>query len=286
MARTIDEGFRGLSRNLEITDPQEDTVSIRQQNVREAMEDGLAILDTFLAGSYRRSTMIAPLKEADVDVFVVLDPKYYQQNGQASLLDKTKSTLRKRYTTPDISRNGQAVTITFTDFKVDVIPAFYRQGGGYLIPDSQLGRWIATDPKRHTEIWTTANKAHNGDLIPLIKMLKGWNRSRDVMRSFHLEVLALSVLDGVTISDFPSGVRFVFDKTRAKIRVKLPDPAGYSDDVASHINTQTEMDEIVKRLDYACATAMEAEALAQRGQIEDAFTKWNAIFKGYFPNYR
>jgi small multidrug resistance pump len=30
--------------------------------------------------------------------------------------------------TPDISRNGQAVMITFTDFKVDVVPAFYRNG--------------------------------------------------------------------------------------------------------------------------------------------------------------
>lgn len=286
MAKTIDDGFRGLSRNLEITDLQEDTVSVRQQNVREAMEDGLLVLDTFLAGSYRRSTMIAPLKEADVDIFVVLDPKYYQEHDQASLLDTAKSVLRKRYKTPDISRNGQAVTITFTDFRVDVIPGFYRQGGGYLIPDSQRGRWISTDPKKHIEMWTAANKTHLGDFIPLIKMLKGWNKSRDVVRSFHLEVLALSVLDGVTISDFPSGVRFVFDKARAKIRVKLPDPAGYNDDVATHVDTQTAMDEIIKRLDYAYATAVEAETLAQRGRIEDAFAKWNLIFKGYFPAYR
>jgi len=32
------------------------------------------------------------------------------------------------------------------------------------------------------------------------------------MRSFHLETLALRVLDGVTISDSPSGVRFVSNK--------------------------------------------------------------------------
>jgi hypothetical protein len=287
MAKTIDEGFAGLRSNLEITDLQEKTVSTRQQNVRKALEDDFDILDSFLMGSYRRSTMIAPLKGADVDIFIVLDPKYYATGGQAALLTSVKKALRKTYTeTPDISPNGQAVTIRFTDFKVDVVPGFRRQGGGYLIPDSQLGRWIGTDPKRHVEIWSDANKAHAGDLVPLLKMLKAWNISRGVLRSFHMEALALSVLDNVRISDFPSGARFVFDKARARIDKKLPDPAGYSDDVAAHVNTREAVDKIVQRLAWAHDTAVEAERLASNGYVEQAFEKWGSIFKGYFPSYR
>jgi hypothetical protein len=286
MAMTIDEGFKGLTSSLEISGLQESDVSTRQKNVREVMEAGLTVLDSFLAGSYRRSTMIAPLSEADIDIFVVLDPKYYEASGQAALLDKVKGVLRKTYTkTPEISRNGQAVTIIFSDFKVDVVPTFYRDGGGYLIPDSQMGRWIPTDPKKHLELWTAANKAHAGDLVPLIKMLKGWNKSRDLVRSFHLETLALSVLTNVTISDFPSGVRYFFDKARAKIPVKLADPAGYSDDVAAYLNTQTGIDAVVKRLDWAFERAKEAEALAREGEVQKAFAKWDLIFKGYFPAY-
>jgi hypothetical protein len=79
-------------------------------------------------------------------------------------------------------------------------------------------------------------------------MLKGWNKRRDVFRSFHLETITLRVLDGITISSFPSGVRYVFDKARDKIKVKVADPAGYSDDVGAHVNTQAAMDEIIKRL--------------------------------------
>lgn len=44
---------------------------------------------------------------------------------------------------------------------VDVVPAFYRNGGGYLIPSSVGQIWIATDPKKHVEIMSVANKAHN-----------------------------------------------------------------------------------------------------------------------------
>ena len=286
MATTIDAGFRLFRKNLEITDLQEATVSTRQQGVRTAIEKELVVLDSFLTGSYKRSTLIAPLAEADIDIFVVLDPGYYDANGQAALLDRVKRVLKTTYpTTPSISRNGQAVTITFTEFKVDVVPGFYRNGGGFLIPDSQLNRWIATDPKKHVDVFSDANKAHNGDLVPLLKMLKAWNKSRDVLRSFHLDMLALTVLTGIRIDDFPSGVRYVFDKARAKIKVKLNDPAGYSDDVAAHVKTTAEMDEIINRLTFAYERAVEAEQLAAQGKIQDAFKKWAVIFKDYFPSY-
>lgn len=286
MARTISEGFQQLRRNLEITDLQEQTVSTRQTKIRQVLETDLTVLETFLAGSYRRNSMIAPIKEADIDVFVVLDPRYYSVGGQEDLLGRVKRSLRKTYTkTPNIRPDGQAVTITFTDFKVDVVPGFFRAGGGYLIPDAGLGRWIETDPKRHVALWSESNRAHNGNLVPLIKMVKGWNKGRKLFRSFHLEVLARTVLDGVRITDFPSGLRFVFDKAREKIRTRLPDPAGYSDDVAAHVNTAAEMDTLIKRLDWAGARAREAEAEAAAGRIPAAFEKWRLLLPNYFPTY-
>src|SRR5690606_36563009 len=72
MATTIDEAFRKLRTNLEITGLQESTVSTRQQRIRGLLEADFTVLDSFLGGSYRRSTMIAPLGEADIDIFIVL----------------------------------------------------------------------------------------------------------------------------------------------------------------------------------------------------------------------
>ena len=73
MAKTILESFRELKANLEITELQHSTVSTRQQNVRSAFKNELDVLDSFLTGSYSRHTMIAPLKEADIDIFVIFD---------------------------------------------------------------------------------------------------------------------------------------------------------------------------------------------------------------------
>lgn len=285
MPTTIKQGFEQLRQNLEITDLQEQTVSTRQTNVREAVEKELSVLDSFLTGSYRRSTMIAPLAEADVDIFVVLSAKYFEQGGQASILDKVKLALKKTYKTPDISRNGQAVTIVFSNFKVDVVPGFNREGGGFLIPDSIGKRWISTDPKKHVELWTASNKEHNGDLVPLIKMIKGWNKTHSsLLRSFHLECMVRDALAGITISNFPSGVRYALEKLKAKVHVQVPDPAGYDGDVGGYL-VGGSLDDVAKRLETAHNYAVEAERLEAAGKTERAFDYWRGVFSDYFPAY-
>lgn len=292
MVTTISQAFAGLKANLEITGLQESTVSTRQKTVREVVEAGLTVRDSFLTGSYARNTMIGPLKEADVDIFVVLDATYYrhyngQNGGQAGLLDLVKRTLRKTYTrTPDLSRNGQAVTVRFEDFVVDVVPGFSRQGGGYLIPNSITQSWLATDPRRHVEIMSAANKAHNGNFIPLAKMIKGWNRVHGGhFRSFHLEVLSLQILSNIRIDDMPSGARYIFDKARALVAQKNFDPAGYGDDVGKYINTREKINEAVSRFQTAYERAVRAEEQTRRGQVRDAIETWRNIFGDYFPAF-
>ncbi|MCL5071303.1 MAG: nucleotidyltransferase [Actinobacteria bacterium] len=292
MATTIKQSFLELKENLNITDLQASTVSTRQSSVRKVVEAGLTVKDSFLTGSYSRNTMITPLSEADIDIFFVLDNQYFhnyngQNGGQAGLLDLVKRTLKRTYTkTPDISRNGQAVTIRFEDFIVDVVPAFNRQGGGYLIPNSLTQTWISTDPKKHVEIVSQANKNHNGDLIPLVKMIKGWNKNiNKYFHYFHLEVLALEILNNVTISDYPSGMRFFLDKGRALIAKQNADPAGYGGDVGNYIDSREKIDEAVAKFQLAFDRAIKAESYESQGYTRSAIDEWRKIFGDYFPAY-
>jgi hypothetical protein len=290
MARSLSEAFQQFKLRLEITDLQSSTVSTRQQAVRDVVAAGMDVEDTFLSGSYSRSTLIAPLSEADIDVFVVLEPKYFhhyngQNGGQAGLLDLLKRTLRKTYTrTPDISRNGQAVTIRFDDFSVDVVPAVRRQGGGFLIPNSVTQSWLSTDPKKHIEIFAAANAAHGGDLVPMIKMVKVWNRSiAKHFRSFHLEVLALAIYNNVTITNYWSGMRFFLDKGRALIPVINPDPAGFGDDIGRYITGPTQIGEAVGKFQTDYERAVKAEQYADNNDVVKAVAMWKVVFGDPFP---
>ena len=286
MSTTVQGAFAAFRSALEITDLQTQTVSTRQTNVRSAVAEDFTLLEDFLTGSYSRHTMIAPLKEADIDIFVVLDPMHYERDGYAKLLDAVKTTLKETYKqTPAISRNGQAVTITFTDFIVDVVPAFRRQGGGYLIPDSLGKRWLGTDPRKHVQISAAENKAHSGELVPTIKMIKQWNKTIAFpFRSFHLEVLAWAIFDGVALSSFPSAMRFYFDKCRALVTKKNPDPAGYNPDVGSYLGSSN-IDGAVTSLQTAYERAVKAEAYGKAGNHDLAIGEWRKVFGTRFPAY-
>ncbi len=295
MVTTIAQGFQELRSRLEITNLQASAVSKRHQHIREILKKELPVLEDggdFLTGSYVRKTMIAPLKDADIDIFFVLDRSYYYENDQASLLDKVKSTLKKAYpNTADISRDGQAVTISFHDFKVDVVPAFHRMISfffpGYLIANTITRTWVITNPKKHIEIWSKANQEHHGNLIPLIKMMKAWNKTNGaLLTSFHLECLLLSILNGQSIMDFPSAVQYVFDKARRFFRYPLlftvRDPAVSDSNVGAYLNTRKKREAVLNRLEMAYTRAQKAQEMASQGNVQGAFTNWRYIFGDYY----
>ena len=286
MESTIAAGFQKLRNNLQITGLQTATVSTRQKNVRAAVADGLDVLSSFVAGSYARSTMISPLKESDIDLFVVLHPKYFKTYTPAQLLDRVRTILKRKYPeTPKISRNGQAVTITFTDFMVDVVPSYNRQGGGYLIPDSHADAWIPTNPDSHKNHITNANKCHDGDLVPLIKMVKGWNRCiNGAFVSFYLELMTAEMLRNVTIDSHSSGVRFVLGKGMDRVKTKIKDPSEYGGQI-NPVGCVSNVDDAVSRFTTAYNRAVKAEQFDKDGKIDLAFAEWRKIFPRYFPAY-
>lgn len=287
MARTIIQSFTEFKSNLEISGLQESKVSTRQKEVRAVLDSELTVVNSFLSGSYKRSTMIAPLNQADIDIFAVLHPEYYYRYDQAGLLDMVKRVLRKEYPrTPAISRNGQAVTITFSDFIVDVVPSFNRQGGGYLIPNSVTKSWIETDPSKHVSLFATANASNNHKLKPLIKMLKCWNRNISFgFRNFHLEVLAYYIFQYRTIDQYSSAIKLFFDNAREDVASQNPDPVGFSDDVGAYINTQTKIAQAVSNMTTAYNRSFKAEYFAQAGKIEEAVNEWRKIFGNKFPAF-
>ena len=114
-----------VAETMQVTELQAATVSTRQNRVRNAIGSRMNVIDSFVAGSYRRNTLVAPLQECDVDICIVLHPEHYNSGRPGALLDNVRAALLETYPqTPRISRNGQAVTISFTDFRVDVVPAF------------------------------------------------------------------------------------------------------------------------------------------------------------------
>ena len=288
------QAFERLRSNLELTGLEESTVARRQQNVRDVVATQLTVVDSFLTGSYRRQTLIGPLKDADVDIVVVLD-RNYRDRGPRGVLELVTKTLLVKYTrTPKISRNGQAVTITFSDFIVDVVPAFVRPwwvswDESWEICDSGSDSWITTNPKKHVALSASGNRVHGGHLVPRIKQLKAWNRAVDEpLRSFHLEALAWSVFGTSWLwhehvrSDWVSARSF-FDKARDKLRYKLADPAGTGVDVGAYL-TGSSMEKAISKMTSAYERCLQAEKAAKNGDLTGMHNAYAGVFGDDYAN--
>lgn len=292
---TRSEAFECLRTKLELTGLQERTVAARQKSVRAAVERQLTVVDSFLTGSCRRQTLIRPLSRADVDVVVVLDASC-RKVGPRAVLDQTRKALLAEFSKgTKISRNGQAVTITFTDFIVDVVPAFARpwwstwDEESWHICDSGSGGWIATSPKRHVAISSKANELHDGQLVPRIKQLKAWNRTVGApLRSFHLEVLAWSIFGRSSwwyhseASDWDSA-RYFFKKARGRLRESISDPAGTGKDVGAYLRGDA-LDEAVSKAESALKRCERAEEAAKNGDLAAMHEAYRRVFGDYYPS--
>ncbi len=239
-----------------------------------------------------RQTLIGPLAMADVDIVVVLDRAYADRGGR-NVLEMVRRVLLKTYPkTPKISRNGQAVTVTFSDFTVDVVPAFSQwhwwHGSGYRICDSGRNDWIFTNPKEHAQISGKANRVHSGALVPCVKQLKAWNRAANhPLRSFHIEVLAWEIFGTSAWWPSPMGsdwenARYFFDKARGMIPAMQQDPAGTGKDVGAYL-TGRAIDEAVSKVTSAHERCVRGERYASDGQFEAAHEAYGRVFGSCYP---
>lgn len=291
---TVTSAFADFRASLELTGLQESLVAARHEKVRAAVARGVTVRDSFLTGSYRRRTLIAPMRDADVDIMVVLD-RTYRRRGPTAVLDFVKDTLAETYPSSKISRNGQAVTISFSDFNVDVVPAFtpWWDTDSLDICNSGDETWIRTNPRKHIEISSKINQRTEGLLVPTVKMLKAWNRTADrPPRSFHLEALAWKILNpgwfltgwwgpGVGLGSDPENISKFFTQAQGRLRRKLPDPARDAGDVGSYLTDRAREDAISK-LATAASRCVRAGQLSVGGEEAAANGLYRKVFGDAF----
>jgi Second Messenger Oligonucleotide or Dinucleotide Synthetase domain len=184
---TLNALFDQFLRNIE---PDEDTVQ-DAINAHKPVRAWLAghptftavHVDTFLAGSYRRQTSVAPIK--DVDIVVVCAMREYDPGNPRKLLEKLEKALddNKDYKRKTAARR-RSIQIELPRITMDIVPTVAPHGvdAPLLIPDRDVTRWFLTNPKGHIE-WTQrlnadtkASETDRGRFVPLAKMARWWKR--------------------------------------------------------------------------------------------------------------
>lgn len=285
------EAFETFRQRLELSDTERKSAIRRHTEVRECIRGTFAVDRDFLTGSYDRHTKTKPLK--DVDIFFALSEKEKAWRGKPphEVLDAFAKCLSDKYGKDAVDPGRRCATVEFekntTDeegkvLSVDAVPAF-DLSDCYEIPDRQLGKWIKTDPEVHAEESTAKNKAFSGKWVPLVKMLKRWNRSagKPIKPSFLIEVMAQDLVDP-PFTDYPSEVRRFFAAAQTGITQAWPDPAGYGPPVSDQMTPEL-IQKAVEVLRNAERQAALAVRLAAQGKQGEALSVWREIMGRYFP---
>lgn len=290
---TVEEAFEKFRQRLELSETEKQDAIRRHNDVRECIRAGFDIERDFLTGSYARHTKTKPLK--DIDIFFCLGEKDRHWRGKppAEVLNAFEKCLAEKYGADNVEPGRRCVTVEFEkrnptadeEGKVlsnDAVPA-YELEDCYEIPDRDLGKWIKTDPDIHKEKSTAKNKECGGKWVPLVKMLKRWNRSADkpIAPSFLIEVMALELVDP-PFTTYPGEVRRFFAAALGGIMKEWPDPASFGPPVSDQMTAdkRAKATEVLRAAEVKAARAVRLE---QQGKTSEALALWREIMGKYFP---
>jgi hypothetical protein len=289
------QAFEKFRQNLELSPTEREDAQKRHKDVRECIRKGFDVTNDVLSGSYRRHTKTKPLK--DVDVFFILGPKekWRRSKSPIDMLTAFDDCLKKEFTDDDQTEIcRRAVTVIFEKsyypddhhgkvLSIDAVPAFEVETDIFEIPDKVTGTWIKTNPKKHQKQATAKNNEIDGYWVPLVKMIKGWNRAngKPIKPSFLIEVVAEELVES-PFSTYSNEVRNFFASMEANIGRDWPDPAGLGPLVSDQMTSQmiTTAKSALQEAQRKAALACRAE---QTGRQDEALKIWREILGRYFP---
>jgi hypothetical protein len=276
-------------------------------------------------GSFARSTKVRPLD--DIDMLSLLNGRgtvevgyWYEQYtylvqitdpssplaqfadsdgyvNSTRILNKFKSGLQAvpNYQKAEIKRNGVAVVLNLRSYPwaFDVVPSLpVTDSSGvtihYLIPNGS-GKWMRTDPRRDQTAITEANKYHDGNLIPLIRLLKYWNMysyAAPRIGSYYLETMPI---DGLRYHYPPIGsnlrvsVPLAFQTLATQILSSCPDPKGLGPNLDANVPWEVKR-KVHQAANERAGYANQALEYEQKGDHKNAIKYWGLVFPN-FPAY-
>lgn len=293
MATTIDQAFRQYASNLEITDRQAGLVRSRREAVVRALraQISLYVPESLLIGSYDRQTLIRYLSEGDVDVMVILhygiNAVWDSPTGTEAALNRFKAVLDAAFPSVEKRRDRNCITMQYSEFRLDVVPAFsYANGSYYKIPDAVRHLWVSTNPIEFQAQLTRLNTTMSSMFIPMVKMVKGWNRNAGwPIRSFHLECMMLRwFTSNPSVSSYPSTLVRFFQALPILLGQESTDPV-MGDRVDSYLDEgyPSRRQEAITKATNAAALAKSAEGMSYYAAY--AIPEWKRLFGEFFPSY-
>ncbi|MDA3870076.1 MAG: hypothetical protein PF589_09060 [Gammaproteobacteria bacterium] len=282
---TIDEGLCALDASLVINVLQHSLISSRRCEIEKIMVEEFDALGTELPGSFARNTMIQPLQDNTIELFVLLRLECGQMNTPGELMHKFEALLVSHYPDAALCHKGAAVVVEFPEFSFHVVAGFFRQDRGYVVADGKHQQWLKTNPGIHYYALDADNHRHRGLLLPVIRIIKYWNQCNGALfDDYFLVLLDKEILQQNKFNSYVQAIKIIFKNAIALVVFTIDDPA----DSGSQMEGLKDIEKMIEAMfcfKDCHGYIVQAEKHEKRGDLISAYKIFGKIFAGQFPGY-
>jgi len=219
-------------------DRDADVIKAHLARIKQAIEKEVeGFVDLLFGGSVAKHTYVDGV--SDVDALVVLNDSELSKMTPLQARDYFIGRLRASLPETTVEADGFAVAVKYSDGVVVELVPVKRQGQTYLLPSEDSTTWSRTRPRSFTDALAASNRAHNGKLIPTIKLAKVALTDLPEQRrpgGYHLEALAVDAFANYPGEKTPRAMlTHFFTQAAQRVLKPIADRTGQSKNVDDNL---------------------------------------------------
>ncbi|MCG8315528.1 MAG: nucleotidyltransferase [Pseudomonadales bacterium] len=286
---SVADMFKGFLDNLKVDDTEQ--ISLRYGEITKSLNQQFRDSDSTTAnslqvGSYGRYTGIKGISDLDM-LYIMPKTKWddYKDGKQSQLLTDVKDAIKSRYPKTKIKVDRLVVTVTYSNFHVEVQPVFEEtdeDGNSYFqYPDTYNGgKWKITKPRQEMAAVKSLNEEKNKNLRLLCKMARAWKNKHGVsIGGLLIDTLAYNFLKSTTEYDDKSYLYFDWlSRDFFKYLADEPNKDHYQAPGSNQdVNVKKRFQSQAKEAYELCLKAIDAE------KEDSVYDKWKKVYGRHFP---
>jgi hypothetical protein len=215
-------------------------VNTHLEEIRRALSSDIdGSVDFTFGGSVAKNTFVDGL--SDIDTLIILNKSELKNKTPKEVLDYFLDRMRARFPKSNIDKGNLAITISFSDMEIQILPAIRTKGGVY-IPSGDRKNWSFIQPKKFQGVLSDANKNSNAKIIPTIKLAKTIIRcfpEKRQLQGYHTEVLAINILKEYKGEyNLKNMLKYFFQNASQKVLTPIKDITGQNRNVDSYLGRE------------------------------------------------
>lgn len=239
----INEFLESLLKDINSRDVE--TIRRHLEEIEKTLGKEIEGLEKILfGGSISKKTFIEGA--SDVDALVILDKAKYNSISPKKLQDAFCDLLKHRFPRTEIVKGDLAVTVKFSDYEVQLLPAL-RENGKVQIADRGGASWTKPiNTAAFTRRLTETNKSNGNKVVPTIKIVKNlFSRLPEKYQpsGYHVEALAVDAFSAYngryTLYDM---TKHLLDHSVKRVLSPMNDITGQSGTIDSYFGPKGSLD--------------------------------------------